>query len=188
MTELVLPIVGVSGAGKDTIAAALLERYPDRFRKFVSTTTRPARPGEVDGTDYHFVDDAAYDQLLADDEMIMPVDFAGARYGTLRSEIEGHGKTLIMLVVEAVATEMKKHAENVKVLVIDVDEDTVHARMTARGDSEEQIQKRLAADKPRRQSMHDIADAVVVNDDLEQAVQQVDELIAGFEYPHDISL
>jgi guanylate kinase len=181
MSDLVIPIVGVSGAGKDTIAAILLRKHPDRYRKFVSTTTRPPRPGEVDGVDYHFIDDATYARWLDEGKFLLSVDFAGARYGTLHSEISGHGKTLLMLVVESVALEMKERA-NGKILVIDVDEDTVAARMRARGDSEEQIAARIAADAPRRERMREIADAVVVNDDLDTAVAEVEAAIASFDH------
>jgi guanylate kinase len=171
-----IAIVGPSGAGKDTIVAAIIERYVGQYRKFVSTTTRPARPGEVDGVDYHFISPETYAQWQAEDRFILSIDFAGASYGTLRSEIEAGAPTLLMVVVESVALEMREIA-GAKILVIDVPEHIVAERMRARGDSEEQIEIRLAADHPRRKLMLSTADAIVVNDDLETAITDTQRLI-----------
>lgn len=181
----IIEIVAVSGGGKDTHTNLLLAKHPDRFRKFISTTTRPPRPGEIDSVDYYFVDDDVYDEWEADGLFILSIEFAGARYGTLRSEVEGHGKTLIMLVVEEVAEAIKAMREadgdTVKIIVLDVDEATVRERMKARGDSAKQIEKRIAADRPRRAKMLQIADAVIVNDELDRANDELDAVIAAFE-------
>jgi guanylate kinase len=185
MSETVIPIVAVSGAGKDTIIEQLFERYPDRFRKFISTTTRAPRPGEVDGKDYYFIDDATYDQWEAEGRFLLSVPFAGARYGTLRSEVQGHGKTLLMLVVEGVAQSIKElltpQGITVGIVAIEVSEQMVEQRMKARGDSPEQIQKRLEADRPRREAMRKVADVTVSNEGtLEEGVSAVEHAIYSF--------
>ena len=71
-----------SGAGKSTIARMLLES-DDGIAMSVSATTRPMRPGEVDGEHYHFVDDAGFDRLVADGEFLEWAHVFGHRYGTL---------------------------------------------------------------------------------------------------------
>ncbi len=77
-----------SGTGKTTVIKKLLEQ--DKNLKFsVSVTTRARREGEVDGVDYHYVSDAAYDKLLAEDAFYETVNSQyGGRYGTLRSEVD----------------------------------------------------------------------------------------------------
>ena len=92
-----------------------------------------------------------------------------------------------MVVVESVALDMKAIA-GARIIVIDVPEQVVAQRMRDRGDSEEQIQVRLDADRPRRHSMLVIADAVVVNNDLDEAIADTQRLIAHIQAsePHCI--
>ena len=75
-----------SGAGKSTIARMLLDS-DDGVAMSVSATTRPIRPGEVDGVDYHFVDDAAFDAMIANHEFLEWAHVFGHRYGTLKREV-----------------------------------------------------------------------------------------------------
>lgn len=77
---------GPSGAGKGTVVAELRRTYPQVWLS-VSVTTRPPRPGEVDGVDYFFVDDAEFDRLLAAGELLEWAEFAGNRYGTPRRPV-----------------------------------------------------------------------------------------------------
>ncbi len=78
---------GPSGAGKNTLLNAVLPRIPD-LKYSVSATTRPPRPGERDGVDYFFLDDAAFDAMIARDEFLEWAEFAGYRYGTPRRFVE----------------------------------------------------------------------------------------------------
>src|SRR3982751_6950173 len=75
-----------SGAGKSTIARMLLAS-DDGVAMSVSATTRPIRPGEVDGRDYHFVDDSGFDNLVAAGHFLEWAHVFGHRYGTLKSEV-----------------------------------------------------------------------------------------------------
>ena len=75
-----------SGAGKSTIARMLLAG-DDGVALSVSATTRPIRPGEVDGRDYHFVSDAQFDEMVAKGEFLEWAHVFGHRYGTLKREV-----------------------------------------------------------------------------------------------------
>jgi guanylate kinase len=75
-----------SGAGKSTIARMLLAS-DDGIAMSVSATTRPIRPGEEDGRDYHFVDDATFDEMIAGGEFLEWALVFGHRYGTLKREV-----------------------------------------------------------------------------------------------------
>ena len=87
MNRLVV-LAGPTAVGKGTVAAAVRERHPDVWIS-VSATTRPARPGEVDGVHYHFVDDVEFDRLVAEDELLeWAVVHRAARYGTPRRPVE----------------------------------------------------------------------------------------------------
>ena len=81
-------LAGPTAVGKGTVAAAVRELHPEVWIS-VSATTRAPRPGEVDGVHYHFVDDAEFDRLVAEDQMLeWAVVHQVARYGTPRRPVE----------------------------------------------------------------------------------------------------
>lgn len=77
---------GPSGVGKSTVVAHLRRTEPQIWLS-VSATTRPPRPGEVDGVNYFFVDDEGFDKLVASGELLEWATFAGFRYGTPRAAV-----------------------------------------------------------------------------------------------------
>jgi guanylate kinase len=84
-----LVLSGPSGVGKTTVVARLRQRHPKVWLS-VSATTRPRRPGETDGVDYHFVDDATFDKMIEAGELLEHAEFAGNRYGTPRGPVLEH--------------------------------------------------------------------------------------------------
>src|SRR3954453_383496 len=94
----VLVVTGPSGVGKGTLITRLLERVP-RLTLSVSATTRPPRPGEVEGRDYHFLTLEEFERRLARGEFLEHAVYAGNMYGTPRSELERAeraGKSLVL--------------------------------------------------------------------------------------------
>lgn len=77
---------GPSGVGKSTVVAHLRGQHPEVWLS-VSATTRKPRPGEIDGVQYHFVDNGQFDKLVASDELLEWAEFAGNRYGTPRQPV-----------------------------------------------------------------------------------------------------
>lgn len=86
MTARLIVLSGPSGTGKGTVVAEFRRSYPKVWLS-VSVTTRSPRPGEADGVDYFFVDDAEFDRLLAAGELLEWAEFAGHRYGTPRGPV-----------------------------------------------------------------------------------------------------
>jgi guanylate kinase len=84
---LLIVLSSPSGAGKTTISRLLLEADSE-VTMSVSATTRPRRPGEVEGTDYHFVDDAEFDRLIAAGELVEWAPVFGYRYGTPKAPVK----------------------------------------------------------------------------------------------------
>ncbi|MFC7330325.1 guanylate kinase [Marinactinospora rubrisoli] len=80
---------GPSGVGKSTVVREIRRRHPEVWLS-VSVTTRRPRPGETDGVEYHFVDDARFDRLVEADDLLEWAEFAGNRYGTPRGPVESH--------------------------------------------------------------------------------------------------
>jgi guanylate kinase len=85
----VVVLTGPSGVGKSTVARLLRTEHPEVWLS-VSVTTRKPRPGERDGREYRFVDDATFEQLVADDQLLEWASFAGNRYGTPRQAVLDH--------------------------------------------------------------------------------------------------
>jgi guanylate kinase len=93
-----LVIAAPTGAGKTSLARALVERYPELVFS-LSATTRPPRPGETHDVDYHFVDDAGFQRLIDDGELLEWAEVHGRRYGTLRHRVEAalaSGQTVVL--------------------------------------------------------------------------------------------
>src|SRR5690625_1738145 len=81
-----LVIAAPSGAGKTSLAHALIERHPEEVMFSISATTRPRREEESEGRDYYFVTDAEFDRMIESGELIEWATVHGNRYGTPRSE------------------------------------------------------------------------------------------------------
>src|SRR2546430_5287389 len=94
----VFVVTGPSGAGKGTLIERVLPRFPD-LALAVSATTRPQRPGETDGVQYHFITGAEFERRIEAGEFLEWVDYVGNHYGTLVAEIDrlrGAGKAPLL--------------------------------------------------------------------------------------------
>jgi guanylate kinase len=85
-TRRLIVLSGPSGVGKSTVVAEFRRAHPDVWLS-VSVTTRKPRPGETDGVQYFFTDDAGFDRLIASGELLEWAEFAGNRYGTPRGPV-----------------------------------------------------------------------------------------------------
>lgn len=136
-----------SGAGKSTIARMLLEN-DDGIAMSVSATTRPIRSGEVDGRDYHFVDDAGFDSLVAGGHFLEWAHVFGHRYGTLKSEVLKtiEGGRDVLLDIDWQGTQQLKQVDPdiVRVFILPPSMAELERRLRARGtDSEDVIRRRM---------------------------------------------
>jgi len=121
MNPFPLVLSSPSGTGKSTIARALLSARED-LGYSVSATTRPARPGEGAGEDYHFLTPAEFEWRVAAGEFVEWTEYSGARYGTLKSEIDrilGSGRNPVLDVeIEGARTMRRLYPEAVLVFVV----------------------------------------------------------------------
>ncbi len=169
-------ITGPSGVGKGTLIRSLRERVPD-LQLSVSATTRRPRPGETQGVDYHFLSPAQFARHVAAGDFVEHADYAGARYGTLRSELETRmaAGLPVVLEIEVQGARQVREAmpEAMQVFIAPPSIDALRARLVGRGtDDPEQIEKRLRTAEAELAAQDEFA-RVVVNDRLEDAVQEL---------------
>jgi guanylate kinase len=174
---VLLVLAGTSGAGKGTIGKLLRAREP-ALRWSVSWATRPARPGEVDGVDYHFRTRDEFERLRDDGGFLESFDVYGDLKGTPRGPIDrwlAAGEDVLLEIDVQGALKVKQALpEALLVFVKTPSRDEQRRRLLERGhDAPEAIERRLAQAEEEERIAADRFDAIVVNDDLGQAVDEV---------------
>ncbi|MBM0171403.1 guanylate kinase [Altererythrobacter sp. C41] len=166
-----------SGAGKTTISRMLLEA-DNEICLSVSATTRPKRPGEIDGVHYHFVDDAAFDRMIQEDDFYEWAPVFGYRYGTPKGHIRAGLKDgqdfLFDIDWQGTQQLYQKDEQDVaRVFILPPSLDELHRRLQNRGtDSKDVIDGRM--ERARAEISHwDGYDYVVVNDDVQVCFEKV---------------
>jgi guanylate kinase len=174
----VLVITGPSGVGKGTLIRLLLDRFP-QMKLSVSATTREPRPGEEDGVDYHFLSPDEFQERIDSDDFLEWAEYAGNRYGTLRSELERDAHPLVLEIEVQGARQVRARVRDaVSVFIAPPSEDALRTRLVGRGsDSPEQIERRLQTAWSELAAESEF-DYVVINDDLDAAVERLSELVA----------
>jgi guanylate kinase len=160
-----------SGAGKSTIARMLLQS-DDGISMSVSATTRPRRPGEVDGRDYHFVSAERFETMVLEGAFLEWAHVFGHRYGTLKSEVVKaiEGGRDVLLDIDWQGTQQLKQVDPdiVRVFILPPSLRELERRLTRRGtDSAEVIRKRM--DRAAAEISHWAEyDYVLINNDAEK--------------------
>ena len=170
-----------SGAGKTTIARRLLAEVPD-IAMSVSVTTRPMRPGEVDGRDYHFVSQDEFDRMVEANEFYEWAHVFGKSYGTPKAHIRTQLKAGqdVLFDIDWQGTQQlyqKAQADVVRVFILPPSLEELNRRLVGRGtDSAEVIAARMA--RAQAEISHwDGYDYVVVNDDVETCFAKVQQIL-----------
>jgi guanylate kinase len=170
-----LVVSGPSGVGKSTITNQL--RGDDRFWISISVTTRKMRAGEVDGVNYHFVNDDVFDRMISNGEFLEFAEFAGAKYGTPRKPVESalaSGKNVILEIELNGARQIRKNSkEAIMVFIEPPTWEELTARLINRGtESDLSAQARLERAKEELSAASEF-DHVLVNHQVEQSVAEL---------------
>src|SRR3990170_4521766 len=169
-----------SGGGKTSLVKALLEAEHE-VKLSVSYTTRPARPGEMNGRDYHFVAPAEFERMLEAGEFLENAVIYGNRYGTSRKWIAEQlrdGCDILLEIDWQGAQQVRKlMAGNVSVFILPPSLEVLEQRLKGRSqDSPEAVARRLAA--ARREIGHvGEFDYVIINEDFNRAAQDLISII-----------
>lgn len=172
-----------SGAGKTTVARRLLES-DGHIRMSVSATTRPPRPGEIDGKDYHFVTEASFNEMVDAGEFLEWAHVFGHSYGTPKAQVKAgikEGQDFIFDIDWQGTQQLyqKMETDVVRVFLLPPSIDELRRRLTSRGtDSAQTIDSRM--ERARAEISHwDGYDYVVVNDDIEACFNKVCQILAA---------
>lgn len=137
--------VGDGGSGKTTLITELVRRYPERFRKVVTCTSRPRRPTEVDGEDYHFL----HPEYFIDnpDLVLLKKTEVGYYYGTRKADLFPTTHHLLLTSkLTGIPRLVNLGCSNIVIVRISISDELKIARMQQRGDSAEMIANRLHVD------------------------------------------
>lgn len=168
----VFVVTGPSGAGKGTLIRGLLERVPG-LEVAVSATTRPQRPGEIDGHDYWFLSDEEFARRVEAGAFLEHVPYvSGRRYGTLRSEMEriaDEGRVCVLeLELEGALTIQGEVSESVTIFIA-ADVPELERRLRSRAtESTGEIGERIMLARAQLEQAHRFR-YMVRNDDVERA-------------------
>jgi guanylate kinase len=177
---LLVVVSGPSGVGKDTLLHRLFELDPS-LTYSVSYTTRPPRPGEVDGVDYTFVSEPEFDRMVESGELLEWARVHNHRSGTGRDRVESAlaaGKDIVLNVdVQGGAAIHHLVPDALLIFVAPPDLDELARRRTGRGTEDAGELARRAADAEIEMGYAHRYDAVVVNDDVQRAAAEVLDLI-----------
>jgi len=171
---------GPSGVGKGTVRARLFER-DDRLKYSISVTTRNKRPGEVDGVDYFFKTKEEFEQLIKEDKLLEYAKYVDNYYGTPREYVEttlakGYD-VLLEIEVQGAMQVQKSFPDGVFIFLFPPSLTELKNRILNRGtESEELIQSRMTKALSEIDMVHEY-DYVVVNDDIDQAVDKIQAII-----------
>jgi guanylate kinase len=171
-----------SGAGKTTLVEHLVQILP-HLRMSRSYTSRPARPGERDGVDYHFISRQQFEQMITAGAFLEWADVFGNLYGTAAADtaaLMATGQDVVMVIDVQGARQVKAHGiDHTSIFVLPPSFPVLERRLRGRSkDTEEQMQRRLSTARAEVPSYVEY-DYVVVNDQLEPTVVRLQEIIAA---------
>ena len=173
-------VSGPSGVGKGTVVKKLMDRDP-RVRLSVSATTRPKRPSETDGIQYHFVTHEEFERMIAEDCFLEHAQYVGNRYGTPEKAVdemlEQGFDVLLEIEVQGGIQVMQRRPDAITIFIAAPSFEELARRLRGRGDTdEEKVEMRLQQARmeylvaPQYQF-------IVVNDDIEDAVDDVQSIL-----------
>ncbi len=180
-TACLFTISAPSGAGKTSLIKALLAKKPDTIVVSVSHSTRTMRPGEVDGSDYHFIDTDLFEGMVAEDAFLEHAKVFDNYYGTARDSVEKlleSGRHVILEIDWQGAHQVKqKMPETVSVYILPPSRASLEQRLIDRAtDDQTTIERRMQA-ADREMSHYNDAEYLVINEDFDQALYDLECII-----------
>lgn len=179
-------VSGFSGAGKGTIMKELLKRHSDTYALSISATTRNPRPGETNGVEYFFRTREEFEQMIAEDALIEYAQYVGNYYGTPKAYVEEQllaGKNVILEIEIQGALKVKeKFPDTLLLFVTPPSAEELKNRLVGRGtETMDVVMSRLNRANEEAEGIEQY-DYLVINDVLEDAVEEVHQIIQNEHY------
>jgi len=173
-------VAAPSGGGKTSLISALLAR-DDRIKLSVSHTTRPPRPGEQDGVHYHFIDEATFLDLVAQDAFLEYAEVFDHHYGSGRQAVEQQlaaGNDVILDIDWQGARQIRRaFPACCSIFIIPPSLAVLRQRLTKRGQDSASVIQRRMRDAQAEISHWDEFDFLIVNDDFDQALSDLHSIV-----------
>jgi guanylate kinase len=174
---LIFIVSGPGGVGKDTVVRRVIAQDPT-LSLSRSWTTRAPRPGETDA-DYRFATRDEFEAEIERGGFLEWAEYLGNLYGTPLPDPKGSNDVILVIEVQGAAQVLERVPGAVMVLLVPPSRAAQEARLQARGDSPEQIERRLTEAVAEEGRGRELAQHVVVNDDVGRAVAEVAGILAG---------
>jgi guanylate kinase len=182
---LMLVLSSPSGAGKTTISRAILQRDAN-IKMSVSATTRPKRAGEVDGVDYHFVDEPTFKRMIEAGEFLEHALVFSHHYGTPRKPVEdalAEGVDVLFDIdwqgTQQLGENERTRADLVSIFILPPSTDVLEDRLRRRAQDTDEVVRTRMAKAADEMSHYFEYDYVIVNDEIDQSVVKVQAIIAA---------
>ena len=173
-------VAAPSGAGKTSLVKALLESTRG-IAISVSHTTRQARPGEVHGEHYYFVDAEVFEAMIAQDEFLEHAKVFDNYYGTSRQSVEStlaSGLDVVLEIDWQGAQQVRNlYPESCSIFILPPSRAALAERLSSRGQDDEAIIKRRMSDAVAEMSHYQEFDYLVINDEFDQALQELRAIV-----------
>lgn len=191
MTGNLFIITAPSGAGKTSLVKSLLAADA-QVQRSISYTTRPPRPGETDGVDYHFVDETRFLDMLSESAFLECAEVHGARYGTSQDQVNSvlrAGNDVVLEIDWQGAAQVRSlYPQAVSIFVLPPSRGELRQRLRARGqDSESVIARRFAAAHEEMSHVSEF-DYVTINDEFDVALQDICAIVRAQRLKRDKQL
>jgi guanylate kinase len=175
-------ISAASGAGKTSLVNALLQQVPS-VEVSVSHTTRAPREGEVDGVNYHFVSADTFEKMVEDAEFFEHATVFGNMYGTSQQHVEDQllaGKDVILEIDWQGARQIRRLIPDCSTIyIVPPSTEALRQRLTSRGQDDDEVIDRRMQEAVSEMSHYVEFDYLVINDDFEQAREDLVAIING---------
>jgi guanylate kinase len=171
-----------SGAGKTSLVNALIQQCQG-LRVSVSHATRPMRPGEQDGVNYHFVDERHFLEMLGREEFLEHARVFGNLYGTSRVWVEQQldaGIDVILEIDWQGAQQVKRLLPETRaIFIMPPSREALEQRLDSRGQDERAIIEARMAEAVEEMSHYTDGDYLVINDDFDQALRELQAIVTS---------